>query len=595
MAVSESKVKLSKNTMRKLLKYAKPYVGWISLALLLTCGLIALSIYQPILLGDATDIIATGVGLYNQTPIVSILITAALYLGCVMLTFGITYAQSLLLAFVGQKIIYSIRLDVFKHLHKLDITYFNNNPIGRIVTRTTNDVETLAELYTNVIVSLFRSAGTIVAIVATMLVFNTRLSLITFTTIPIIIVITVIFTSMMTKRWRVIRAKISALNAFVSEHVSGMKVVQLFTVENKTLDKFKERSEELRQGHLKQIVNHSIYGPSVYLLNTIATILLILFGSQMYMEGLITIGTIITFQRYIGRFFDPIQEFAEELNTIQSAKVAAERIFGLLEEQPAIKDAENAIELGEIKGEIEFRNVWFAYNEPEWILKDVSFKIQPGQSVAFVGATGAGKTTIVNLICRYYDIQKGEILLDGVNIKDIKVDSLRIKIGQMLQDVFLFTGDIDSNIRLRNEGITEDEVIASAKYVNADSFISKLKYQYKEPVIESGTSLSSGQRQLLSFARTLAYKPKVLILDEATANIDTETELLIQDALSKIMKGRTTMIVAHRLSTIQNCDNIIVLHKGRIIEQGPHQKLLANKGMYFNLYRLQYESQDANA
>ena len=585
------KVKLSKNTMRKLLKYAIPYIPLFLVAGVAIALLIYLSLQMPILIGQATDIIVDNYGIATAQTYKDIIITGVKYLICVLLTFGISYAQSLLLAYIGQKIITTIRHDVFTQLHRLDINYFNNNPIGRLVTRVTNDVETLSELYTNVIVNLLKSAGTLVAIVITMLFYNVKLSLITFSTIPLIILLTAVFGTITKRRWRVIRTKIAALNAFVAEHVSGMKIVQLFTVEGKTLGKFQDKSEELRKSHLKQIMTHSAYGPSIYFLNILATILLIYFGSQMFLNGEagITIGTIVIFQRYIGRFFDPIQEFAEQLNTIQSAKVSAERIFGILEEKPQICDSPNAVELDEIKGDIEFRNVWFAYKGEEWVLKDVSFKINAGQSVAFVGATGAGKTTIQNLISRYYDVQKGEILLDGINIKDIKVDSLRIKIGQMLQDVFLFTGDIDSNIRLRSDNISDEEIIASANYVNADQFITRLRKQYKEPVIEGGSSLSAGQRQLLSFARTLAYKPKVLILDEATANIDTETELLIQDALKKIMEGRTTLIVAHRLSTIQNCDNIIVMHKGRIVEQGSHQKLLKQRGLYFKLYKLQYE------
>ncbi|MEG0895587.1 MAG: ATP-binding cassette domain-containing protein, partial [Oscillospiraceae bacterium] len=314
-----------------------------------------------------------------------------------------------------------------------------------------------------------------------------------------------------------------------------------------------------------------------------------------YFDGAITIGTIIIFQRYIGKFFDPIQEIAEQLNIVQSAAAAADKIFTLLDEPIDIKDKEDAIELTKTKGEIEFKNVWFAYEDEEWILKDISFKVLPGQSVAFVGATGAGKTTIQNLITRYYDIQKGEILLDGINIRDIKVECLRKLIGQMLQDVFLFTGDVKSNIRLKNEDISDQEIINSSKYVNADGFISKFKNGYDEEVIERGASFSSGQRQLLSFARTLAFQPKVLILDEATANIDTETEELIQDALGKIMQGRTTLIVAHRLSTIQNADNIIVMHKGRIMEQGNHQQLLSQHGMYYKLYKLQYETMEKKA
>ncbi|HPG92006.1 MAG TPA: ABC transporter ATP-binding protein [Clostridia bacterium] len=592
MSGDTSKIKLTKKTTRRLLQYAKPYFGLFLVAFLAIAILIGLSLYQPILLGEATDVIVDNAGSFTQEIFMQIVIIGLKYLACVLLTFGISYLQSMMLAYIGQKVIYKIRLDVFKHLHKLDISFFNNNPIGRLVTRATNDVETLSELYSSVIVTLVRSVGTLIGIVITMLTFNLELSLITFTTIPVIIVITVIFTNILMKNWSSIRSKISSLNAFVSEHVSGMKIIQIFTAEKKTYNKFTAKTEELRKSHMKQIVTHSVYGPSIYLLNILATVLLIIFGSKMYMAGAITIGTIVTFQRYIGRFFDPIQEFAEQLNVIQSSKVSAQRIFGLLDEQSSILEKEDAIELDDIKGEIEFKNVWFAYKDEDWILKDVSFKIEAGQSVAFVGATGAGKTTIQNLIGRYYDIQKGEILLDGINIKDIKIDSLRIKIGQMLQDVFLFTGDIESNIRLKNEEIGQDELIASAKYVNADSFISKMKLQYKEPVLEGGTSLSAGQRQLISFARTLAYKPRILILDEATANIDTETELLIQDALKKIMEGRTTLIVAHRLSTIQNCDNIIVMHKGKIVEQGNHQQLLKQKGIYFKLYKLQYENSE---
>lgn len=309
----------------------------------------------------------------------------------------------------------------------------------------------------------------------------------------------------------------------------------------------------------------------------------------MVFEGTITIGTIVVFHRYIGKFFEPIQELAEQLNIVQSAAAASERIFGLLDEDPEIKDSENAIELDSFKGSIEFKDVWFSYKENEWILRGVSFKVNPGESVAFVGATGAGKTTIQNLICRYYDIQKGDIFIDGINIRDIKVSSLRKNIGQMLQDVFLFSGDIKSNIRLQNEDITDEEIVEASKYVNADSFISKLDNKYDEHVIENGAAFSAGQRQLISFARTLAFKPDILILDEATANIDTETEVLIQDALKKIMKNRTTLIVAHRLSTIQNSSKIIVMHKGEIREEGTHQELLTNKGIYYKLYKLQYE------
>ena len=581
--------KYNPQTIKRLLKYAKPYIGWFILAIAFIILIVGLELYQPILLGNATDIIIDNINTPNSNAGKEMLLLGGKFLGVILCSLVLSYIQAMVLAYVGQKIIFNIRLDVFKHLHKLSINFFNNNPIGKLVTRATNDIETLNEMYTSVIVNILKSSCVLLGIIITMLMYNVKLSLLTFTVIPFIIIFTAIFSKLSKKTYREIRSKISALNAFVSEHVSGMKVVQIFAVENKMLNKFKQRSEELRQKHMKQITIFAVYNPSAYMLNVIALILLIWFGGKLYLAGEITIGTIVIFQRYIGKFFEPIQEFAEQLNIIQSASASAERIFGLLDEKPEIEDSENAVELTDLKGEIEFKNVWFAYNEGEWILKDVSFKIMPGQNVAFVGATGAGKTTIQNLIGRYYDIQKGEILLDGVNIKDIKVDSLRMHIGQMLQDVFLFTGDIKSNIRLRNENITDEDIIEAAKYVNADSFISKLKKNYNEQVIERGASFSAGQRQLLSFARTLAFKPKILILDEATANIDTETESLIQDALGKLMKGRTTLVVAHRLSTIQNADKIIVMHKGKIVEQGKHQELLTNHGMYYKLYKLQYE------
>lgn len=579
--------KTNPKTIKRMLKYAKPYIGWFALTIVFILAIVALELYQPILLGNATDLIVENIG--SSEAANQIVGIGLKYLGIVLLSLGLSYSQSMVLAFIGQKVIFNVRMDVFKHLHKLSINFFNNNPIGRLVTRATNDIETLNEMYTSVIVNTLRSIALLIGIVVTMLTYNVKLAVLTFTVMPFIIIFTTWFSVASRKIYREIRVKISALNAFVSEHVSGMKIVQIFAVENKMLNKFKERSEELRKRLMDHIKIFAVYGPSNYLLNIVALVLLLWFGGKMYMAGEITIGTIVIFQRYIGKFFEPIQEFAEQLNIIQSASASAERIFDLLDEKPEIVDSPNAVDMKDLKGEIEFKNVWFAYKDDEWILKDVSFKVMPGQNVAFVGATGAGKTTIQNLITRYFDIQKGEILIDGINIRDIKLDSLRMNIGQMLQDVFLFTGNIKSNIRLRNDKITDEEIYDAAKYVNADGFITKFHKKYNEPVIERGASFSAGQRQLLSFARTLAFKPKILILDEATANIDTETEGLIQDALEKLMQGRTTLIVAHRLSTIQNSDKIIVMHKGRIMEEGTHQELLSHHGMYYKLYKLQYE------
>ncbi len=588
--------KINKNLYKRLLKYAMKYIWHFALAVLIILIIVAIELYQPVLLGDAVDKFLSH---YNQSREVSAIVMqsdingvikiAFIYLLTVIVIFFLNYAQALILAGAGQKIIYNIRLEVFSHLNKLSLNFFTDNPIGRLVTRVTNDTEALNEMYTSVIVNILKSFFVLIGIVATMITYNLKLSLLTFVVIPFITLFTFVFKHVSMKIHREIRSKISALNAFISEHVSGMKIVQILAVENEIFDNFKNENEKLKKEHIKQLFTFAIYNPTNFLMNITATSILLWFGGKMVIEGTITIGTIVIFQRYISKFFEPIQELAEQLNIIQSAAAASERIFGLLDEEPEIKDGDNAIEMKRFKGSIEFKIVWFSYKKDEWILKDVSFIVNPGESVAFVGATGAGKTTIQNLICRYYDIQRGEILIDGINIRDIKVSDLRKNIGQMLQDVFLFSGDIKSNIRLQNENITDEEIVESSKYVNADSFISKLDDKYDEHVIENGAAFSAGQRQLISFARTLAFKPDILILDEATANIDTETEALIQDALKKIMKGRTTLIVAHRLSTIQNSDKIIVMHKGEIREEGTHQELLTKKGIYYKLYQLQYE------
>ncbi|WP_376752563.1 ABC transporter ATP-binding protein [Sedimentibacter saalensis] len=595
----EKPKKIDKNIAKRLLKYAKPYIWQFVLAIAIIFVIVAVELYQPVLIGDVVDKFLSrysgtqantvDAGITQQSNIQGVIKISLAYLSTVAVVFVLGYAQAMILARAGQKIIYNIRMEVFTHLNDLSISFFNKNPIGRLVTRVTNDTEALNEMYTSVIVNILKSLFVLIGVVITMFNYNVKLSLLTFTVIPFIAVFTFAFESASKKIYREIRSKISALNAFISEHVSGMKIVQIFAVENEIFHKFKSENEKLRKENIKQLFAFSIYNPTNYLMNITAISILLWFGGKMVMEGVVSIGTIVVFQRYISKFFEPIQELAEQLNIVQSAMAASERIFGLMDEVPEVMDSENAVEVESFKGSIEFRNVWFSYKEDEWILKDVSFKVNPGESVAFVGATGAGKTTIQNLICRYYDIQKGDIFIDGINIKDIKVSDLRKNIGQMLQDVFLFSGDIKSNIRLQNDTITDEEIIEASKYVNAHSFISKLPNQYDEHVIENGAAFSAGQRQLISFARTLAFKPDILILDEATANIDTETEVLIQDALKKLMKGRTTLIVAHRLSTVQNSSKIIVMHKGEIREEGTHQELLSNKGIYYKLYKLQYE------
>ena len=580
---------VNRHTIRRILRYAKPYIGTFLIVLLLSLSQVALELYQPELLEQATNAIVDG-----SFPVRVIIMYGIKYLITVLAVFGLTFGQITLLSVVGQKIIYNMRTDIFHHLTTLHIGFFNDNPIGRLVTRVTNDCETVNEMFTSVIVNIISSSFVLIGVMAVMLRKHTGLSLAIFSVIPFIVISTLIFTKITRKLYRAIRARISELNAFVAEHVSGMKVVQIFTAEDDTMREFERQSEELRKANIRQLIAFASYSPVHYVLNTASLAILLIYGGKLAMSGVVTIGTLIAFQRYMNKFFDPIQELAENFNVIQSAAAAAERIFWIMDTEPQITDDPKAYSMDHFEGHIEFRNVWFAYKENEWVLRDVSFEVRPGERVAFVGETGAGKTTIQNLICRYFDIQKGQILIDGVDIRRIRVADLRRNIGQMLQDVFLFTGDIRSNIRLNESSISDEDIRDAAKYVNADGFISKLEGGYSHEVIERGAAFSAGQRQLLSFARTLAFKPSVLILDEATANIDTETEALIQDALGKLMEGRTTIIVAHRLSTIQNCDKIIVMHQGEIREEGSHQELLAKGGMYYKLYKLQYEhAQDA--
>ena len=611
----------------RLLKYGKPHIGWFALALAIIFITVWLELLQPRILGDAVD----NYVVTRQAD--GVLRMGLFYLATVVGQFALTYLQAMILAMVGQKIIFKLREDLFGHLTKLHIGFFNDNPVGRLVTRVTNDCETVNELFTAVIVNVVKGVFILVGVMYSMLRYNVKLSLYIFTVIPLIVVGTWVFTVATRKIYRRMRTLISDLNAFVAERIMGIQVVQAFAAEGDVEEDFRNRTETLRKTNMRQLMAFAFYSPVSYVANILALGILIYFGGHMAMDGVVTIGTLVAFQRYISKFFQPIQELAEEFNVIQSSVACAERIFWLLDTEPAIFDAEDAVHLEHLNGEIEFKNVWFSYKnsaagaekeltpeeaeikEEDWVLKDVSFKVRPGESVAFVGATGAGKTTIQSLICRYYDIQKGQILIDGIDVRKIKLDDLRGHIGEMLQDVFLFSGTVEDNIRLNEKpsdsampsgtgaansagtannsatdgGITDEEIRAAAETVNASKFIEALPGGYKHQVIERGASFSAGQRQLLSFARTLAFKPDILILDEATANIDTETEILIQDALGKLMKGRTTLVVAHRLSTIRNVDNIIVMHKGEIVEQGDHQSLLANRGIYYKLYKLQYE------
>lgn len=511
---------------------------------------------------------------------------ALLYLGALLAGFVLNALQTYMLQKLGQDIIYKMREELFAHIHSLSLSFFNTQPVGKLVTRVTNDTEAVNEMFSSVLVRLFKNIVKIIGYAVVMLSINVKLAGYSFLLLPLIGVLTFVFRYLSRQAYRMTRNKITDINTFLSENISGMKLIQIFTREKEKYAEFEDKSKGLYRASYREMMIFAIFRPIIYLLSIAALAIIIGRGGSLVLGGTISIGTLYIFINYISSFFDPIQELAEQFGTLQSSIASAEKVFQILDVKPEIVNPTHPVDV-KIDGKIEFKNVWFAYEKDEYILKDVSFTINPGEKVAFVGATGAGKSSILNLIGRYFDIQKGEILIDGVNIKDIDTNVLRGAIGQVQQDVFLFTGDIKSNISLRNENITIDEIKAAAKYVNADSFISKMPGGYDEPVTERGSTLSAGQRQLISFARTLAYKPSILVLDEATANIDTETESLITEAMEKLMTGRTTIMVAHRLSTIQHADKIMVMDKGRIVESGNHQELLAQNGVYRKLYELQ--------
>lgn len=513
-----------------------------------------------------------------------------LYIVVLILNLVATFTQTWVLQLTGQNIIYSIREQMFRHIHSLPLRYFDTHPVGRIVTRVTNDVEGLHEMYSRILIRLFRNAVKIIGLAVVMLKMNVTLALYSFVLVPVIATLTYIFKQLSRKIHREIRTKVSLLNTFLSENISGMKLIQIFANEELKYKEFTNKSGELYKANIKQLTIFATFRPMIYFLSQLALAIVLYNGGAHVIDGTITMGVLYIFINYISNFFEPIQDLAEQFSTLQNAMASAEKIFTVLDEENTILEKEEPTLLNEIKGKIEFKNVWFAYEDDEYVLKDVSFVINPGEKVAFVGATGAGKSSILNLIGRYYDIQKGQILIDDVDIKDLSISQIREAIGQMQQDVFIFTGDISSNIRLMNEEISDETIKESAHTVNAAHFIEQLPDAYHEPVSERGSTLSSGQRQLLSFARTLAFDPKILVMDEATANIDTETEQLIQQALERLMEGRTTIMVAHRLSTIQHADNIIVMHKGEIREMGTHQELLQQDGIYKKLYELQLYS-----
>lgn len=515
-----------------------------------------------------------------------ILKAAALYLLVLLLGFVLNVADTWMLQKMGQDIIFKMREEVFEHIHSLSLNFFNTTPVGKLVTRVSNDTEAVNDLFSTILVKLFKNTVKIIGFAVVMLSINVKMALFSFVMLPLVTGLTFFFRHMSRVAYRITRNKITELNTFLSEHISGMKLTQIFAKEKEKYQEFEQKSMELYQANWREVMTFAVFRPSIYFLSVIATVIVIGSGSSFVLSGTLSLGTLFVFISYISSFFEPIQELAEQFGTLQSSLASGEKIFSILEEKPQIVTPVQPREVN-IQGKIEFRHVWFAYEKEDYILKDVSFVIEPGEKVAFVGATGAGKSSILNLIGRYFDIQKGEILIDGVNIQEIDTDVLRRAIGQVQQDVFIFTGDIKSNISLHNPEISREDVIQAARTVHADSFIERMPQKYDEPVTERGSTLSAGQRQLLSFARTLAYQPAILVLDEATANIDTETESLITQALETLMEGRTTIMVAHRLSTIQHADKILVMHKGEVMESGSHQELLAKDGMYKKLYDLQ--------
>ena len=580
--------------IKRMAVYVKPH--WQKFLLVGVIMLISIcyDIISPLIMGDIVKLVKTEGGFEMS----EVFVRVGIYASILIVSMICTYCQAILLQSIGQKILASIREDIFVHIESLSHNQLNHIPVGKLVTRVTNDTNSISMMFTHLLVNLIKNFLVVFGVLGAMLVLNYQLTLMVLCFVPFIFLFTLIFRKFSRRAYRKVKDGTTDINTFLSENLSGIKITQIFNREEQKKAEFAEKNATLETARQKEILVFSVFRPVVYMLYISSVMCLFYLAGTDYLNDIpflgntITANVLVSFYMYINKFFNPIQNLAEQFNRLQAAMASAEKIFTIMDMTPEVVDSPDAIELDEVRGEIEFRNVWFSYIPGEWVLKDVSFKVEAKQTVAFVGSTGSGKTTILGLICRNYDIQKGEILIDGINIKDIKISSLRRHFGQMLQDVFLFSGTIRSNIVLRDDSITDEELIEACKYVNADHFINKLKNGLDEEVRERGNNFSAGQRQLLSFARTIVHKPSVMILDEATANIDTETELLIQDSLEKMMNIGTMLMVAHRLSTIQHADNIIVLSHGEIIEQGNHFELLEKRGRYYDLYMLQYRKNE---
>ena len=580
--------------VRRLIQYAKPYGGKFIIVGFLVLFSISYDIASPLIVGYIEELV---VGDFTLDHLFA---SVAVYAGVRVFSMLSTYFQAVILQKVGQRIISDLREDLFTHIESLAHEQLNEIPVGKLVTRVTNDTNAISMMFTNLLVNLTKNAFVILGILVAMLCLNYELTLMVLCFVPFIVIFTVIFRKFSRRAYRKVKDATTDINTYLSENLSGIKVTQIFGREDEKMTEFRQKSQTLARATQEQIFVFGVFRPLVYMLYISSILCLFYLGGMGHLTGAtflgqsISSGTIVTFYMYISKFFTPIQNLAEQFNWLQSAFASSEKVFYIMDIEPKMQDAPDAIELEDIKGEIEFKDVWFSYIPGEWVLQGVSFHVNPRQTVAFVGSTGSGKSTILSLICCNYKFQRGEILIDGIDIRKIKISCLRKHFGQMLQDVFLFSGTIRSNIVLREENIPDEEIMEVCRYVNADHFINKLDHGLDEEVRERGNNFSAGQRQLLSFARTILHKPSVMILDEATANIDTETELLIQDSLEKIRSVGTMLIVAHRLSTIQHADNIIVLSHGKILEQGTHQQLLARHGRYYQLYTLQYHKEQLN-